>query len=85
MSLISDTVSWGCLWEIYVEIPKNQLYKFVATSSVPRKRFKKKNALYIDKNMEGGSKDYQKPENELSQEKNTEWTEGRRLNYEETQ
>lgn len=31
-----------------------------------------KNALYIDKNMEGGSEDYQKPENELSQEKNTE-------------
>ena len=56
-----------------MEIPKNQLYKFVATSSVPGKRFKKKKkALYIDKNMEGGSKDYQKPKNELSQEKNTE-------------
>ena len=55
-----------------MEIPKNQLYKFVATSSVPGKRFLKKNALYIDKNMEGGSKDYQKPKNELSQEKNTE-------------
>lgn len=35
--------------------------------------------------MEGGSENYQKPENELSQEKNTEWTEDRRLNYEETQ
>ena len=55
-----------------MKIPKNQLYKFVATSSVPGKRFKIKNALYIDKNMEGGSKDYQKLENELSQEKNTE-------------
>lgn len=49
---------------------KKKLYKFVATSSVPGKRLK--NALYIDKNMEGGSENYQKPENELSQEKNTE-------------
>ena len=55
-----------------MEIPKKLLYKFVATSSVPGKRLRKKNALYIDKNMEGGSENYQKPENELSQEKNTE-------------